>query len=1287
MRSQTLTRFVALALPLVLLGATPVTVVAQQAPAEDDRGYLTRLIEDNLSGAGRTVRIEGFQGALSSRAQMASMTIADATGVWLRLTDVSLDWQRSALLTGRIEVNSLTAAEIVLERLPATEPALPSPEAVPFALPDLPVSVRLGRIQAERIELGPTVLGRMVEARLDGSANLSGGEGSATLTLERTDDMAGLFKLEGAFANASRNLKLDLSLSEPQGGIAAGLIGLPGQPALDLAITGDAPLDDFEARVRLASEGKDRFAGTVRLAVAEAGGSSFRVDLGGDVTPLFMPAYRGFFGPDVRLFAEGARAADGALDLSALRVDSAALKLNGMAQIGADGMPQRLDLALDMGAVSGPLIRLPVAGDPVQLRAANLRLGFDAGRGDGWTLEGVLNGLQTAALNADRLAVTGNGRIGHSADGRQMVDGQLDFDGGDLALMERALARAVGTMVKGQARFAWTDREPLRFESLQITGEDYRLEAQMALDGSLTAPVLDGRITARMEDLSRLSGLAGRPLAGNGEVGWTGHIEPLSGGFDGVVTVTGRDIRVDQSEADAILKGDSRIRLDAARGAEGLQIRKLDVATRSLNLLGEGWVRSSGPDLRLTMDFSDLSVLGQGRGGRLMAQTTLQGAALDNDLRLNLTGTGNDLRPGIAEADGLLRGEVGLHLQAHLLDGTVALQRLNVTGGSWELDATGSVSESLRDLTARFDFRDLRQAGGRYAGALRGDLTYALRNGREEGAISAAANGLAVGQAEADRLLRGATNLSARASRQDGIIRLEDLRLDNPQLTARADASQTGAERRVDLTARLGDLALLVPGVPGPLTVSGRVDENAGRLTMALDAQGPGGIAARLGGTAALDFSSTALTVTGQADAALANAFLGPVAMRGPLQLDLAMNGRPALASLSGTVRMADGRLTLSDPPFAFSGISANVALGGGRAQVDVQARSDVGGMVAVAGPVNLTAPFIGDLRILLDGLVLRDPQLYQTSASGGLSVSGPLSGGARIAGQIALSQTELRIPSTGLGGAAAIPDLRHVGEPAAVRRTRARAGLLGDGTSAGGGSSSRAYPLDITISAPNQVFIRGRGLDAELGGAFRITGTTANVVPAGGLELVRGRLDLLGKRFAFTEGQMQMEGSMIPTIRLVATTDTVDGTASVMVDGPADAPSIRFSSNPELPEEEVVARLLFGRGLTSLTPIQAAQLASAVATLTGKGGSGVVDRLRKSFGLDDFDISASEGGAAAVRAGKYLSDNIYLDFKIDSEGKTDVSINLDLSKSVTVRGRASADGTTGVGVHFERDY
>lgn len=1264
----------------------PSLVVAQ----EDDRGFLTRMIEENLSGDNHSVRIDGFQGALSSRARMSALTISDDEGPWLTLRDVVLDWNRSALFTGRVQVNSLTAAEINFDRLPNPGDSIevPNPEVKPFALPDLPVSLQIGQLNADVIRLGESILGEPITAKLEGGANLADGEGNARLALTRTDGKLGVVALEGGFVNASRKLKIDLSLQEQAGGIASTKIGLPGAPALDLTISGEAPLEDFTADVALRSDGQPRFAGKVRLGSQPDGAQTFGLDLKGDVTPLFLPEYRSFFGPDVALFAVGNRTADGATQLEALRLNAAALKVEGAAVIAADGLPQSLDLKIDMANADGSAVLLPLSGDPVRLDKADLVLVFDAASGgDRWTLSGEIAGLDTLAMQAENFRLNGQGRIAHNDLGRQMVDGTLDFRGSAIAMTDAALQRAIGPEITGHTNFAWTEGEALQIPQLTLKGPGYGAEATISIDGDFANLALNGDVKAEIEDLARLSGLAGREMGGAGAVTWSGTVTPLIGAFDGVATVTGRDISLDLPEADALLRGDSTIRLDAARGAEGIHLRGLDVAAQTLSVKADGWVRATGPDLKARLDFADLSVLGGGRAGRLGADAVLKGSAFDNDITLAIKGLGQNLRSGIAQADGFLQGDVTLDGAVHLLDKVVTVNRLALAGPGWGATASGTVADTARDLVAQFRVDDLRPAGGGIAGGISGDLTYTMQGGREVAALEAVANGLAIGQPEADRVLRGTTRLSTKASREGETIRLEGLQLDNPQLTARADANQNGDQRQVDLNARLNDMALIVPGVPGALVTQGRIEENQGQLTINLNTTGPGGINVTTAGTAALNFASTNLTIKGSSDAALANAFLGnALAVRGPVQLDLAVNGKPGLEALSGRVGINGGRLSLTSPAMTFSDITGAANMSGGRMQLDMRARSEAGGAVSITGPITLAAPFNGDLRIVLDSLVLRDPNLYETTMRGMISVAGALTGGARISGALELGDTELRIPSTGLGGTAAIPDLRHIREPAPVRRTRARAGLLDEGGGAQSGGPSRAFPLDISISAPNRVFIRGRGLDAELGGAFRITGTTANIVPAGGLELVRGRLDLLGKRFAFTEGQMNMEGSLVPTIRLVATTDTVDGSASVIIDGPADAPVITFSSSPELPEEEVVARLLFGRGMTSLTPLQAAQLASAVATLTGRGG-GMMDRLRQNFGLDDFDVSASESGAAAVRAGKYISDSVYVDLKLDSEGKSEVSINLDVSKSVTVRGRAGADGNTGVGVHYERDY
>ena len=79
----------AMLFPLSVMAQTAAEISQQES---DDRGFLTRLLERNLSGAGREVVIDGFQGALSSRATFDRISIADADGVWLTLNDGVFSW-------------------------------------------------------------------------------------------------------------------------------------------------------------------------------------------------------------------------------------------------------------------------------------------------------------------------------------------------------------------------------------------------------------------------------------------------------------------------------------------------------------------------------------------------------------------------------------------------------------------------------------------------------------------------------------------------------------------------------------------------------------------------------------------------------------------------------------------------------------------------------------------------------------------------------------------------------------------------------------------------------------------------------------------------------------------------------------------------------------------------------------------------------------------------------------------------------------------------------------------
>ena len=95
-----------------VLAASPGAYAPARTAEQADRSYFIGFVEDKLSTPNRQIRIGNIQGALSSNATIGSITIADREGVWLRITNARIVWTRSALLLGRLDVDTLAADQI-----------------------------------------------------------------------------------------------------------------------------------------------------------------------------------------------------------------------------------------------------------------------------------------------------------------------------------------------------------------------------------------------------------------------------------------------------------------------------------------------------------------------------------------------------------------------------------------------------------------------------------------------------------------------------------------------------------------------------------------------------------------------------------------------------------------------------------------------------------------------------------------------------------------------------------------------------------------------------------------------------------------------------------------------------------------------------------------------------------------------------------------------------------------------------------------------------------------------
>ncbi len=600
------------------------------------------------------------------------------------------------------------------------------------------------------------------------------------------------------------------------------------------------------------------------------------------------------------------------------------------------------------------------------------------------------------------------------------------------------------------------------------------------------------------------------------------------------------------------------------------------------------------------------------------------------------------------------------------------------------------------------------------------DLSVALRARMDAAAaapvIDVATLEAAVGEAQAR--LRRPLRVTAGES-----VTLEGLDLALPGGGLRGDATLHPNGASGSLTLQLDDVTPLAriadaPLASGALTAQTRFDTRAGSASATLSAQAsglkPAGVAFDLGGfdldaqgrwdgrRAALDAAvagpfaqpltftvATPLVPTGgplpaiPAGAGIDGRLrwqgrigdlwtLVPTAdhvLDGDVAIDLGFAGAPGSPRLSGDVRLSDGRYE-------------NLEIGTILTDVAAASRVEPDGAFAVTltaqdgagGPVRAEARFGGgglDARISADGAVLVRRDDVTASITADLTAQGPLDGLA-LAGTVTVDRAEARLVNTTPPSVASLGEVRIKGEPIVPPRD----------------PGAGAVALDLTVRAPETIFVRGRGLDSQWRMDLRVTGDSARPQVVGAIERVRGQLALAGATFDLARGTIRFTGGqpIDPSIDVALLRDAEGVRGGVVVRGFASAPEIAFESQPQLPEGEVLPRVLFGKSQQSLDASEAIQIATGLATLLD-GSGGALDRLRATAGLDVLRLEGI-GEEATVTVGSRVADGVFVGAKQPLDGgSARVTVEIEVFPSVTVDTEVGTGAGGSVGLNWRREF
>lgn len=864
--------------------------------------------------------------------------------------------------------------------------------------------------------------------------------------------------------------------------------------------------------------------------------------------------------------------------------------------------------------------------------------------------------------------------------------------------------------------------------------------ATFTADGALGQKASDLKLALALPDLKR----ADPRLSGRGDVNAeiTGPLEKLDAKARiAVANATALARPIPRLAIDAVVKDlqgtlDSRIELSGEIDAkpatgtialnrqpdDGWNLSQLDLAIGSVRLNGavalDPASRAAGRLTLAARNLDDLSALALAKlGGQLDADINL--TAPEGRQNIDLTARGARLAGPSVSIDKLDASIGAKDIYGHpMLDAAVAIDRAVAAGetiSAIRFDSKGAPDASAFTLSANARGFALKSAGRLVPGEPL-KLEVASFDARRDGRAITLANpasfsfpasgveiaGLALaidgGRVTLDG--KAGQTLDLRFAARD--VPLSAARIAAPSLnlsgTLNAQAQVQGKPDALSGPWSVKIARLVTPetrqaGLP-PVEIAGQGALKGNATSVEATVNAGRGASLTLRGTAPLSATGVlSLAAQGRVDAALANTMLAANGQRltGAVAIDMRAEGTPTAPRLSGSATLSNGSFTDALQGVRLTEMRARLAANGDNLTIDsASARTPNGGTISVGGQVKVdpTAGFPGTIRIQGNRAQLVSSGLVTAVAGLNLDISGPLAQRPRIGGRIDVVSLEVAVPDRLPASLRPVDGVKHVNAKgtAAARLAAARKAEKARGKR---GRAAPAFDaaLAFTVSAPNRVFIRGRGIDAELGGEIRVGGTLAAPALDGGFELRRGRLNVLTQRLDFSRGRLTFAGGLIPELDFVAETRAADVTAKIIVSGPADQPAFAFTSEPQLPQDEVLSRLLFARASGSLSPFQAVQLAQAAAQFAGGGGDDTFERLRKSLGVDNLDIQMGTGGPT-VGASRYISDNVSVGVKVGAKPEdSGVSVGVDVTKRLKLQAETGADGSAAVGVGAEWEY
>lgn len=424
--------------------------------------------------------------------------------------------------------------------------------------------------------------------------------------------------------------------------------------------------------------------------------------------------------------------------------------------------------------------------------------------------------------------------------------------------------------------------------------------------------------------------------------------------------------------------------------------------------------------------------------------------------------------------------------------------------------------------------------------------------------------------------------------------------------------------------------------------------------------------------------NTVSVDVTGELDLSLLSSlFNTPDRLGGILNLNLNIKGTLANVEMSGRIHARQGLYESADNGTYIANIAGSLKAVGKKLIIEQLTGNDVRNMDEVTndshvGTLDITGGFEFvrlalpnfALNLKLNDLIVVHRDDMTMRATGAIKIDGP-GLQSKITGAVELSPSLVMLEEFSNDDASYI----EIDELDMKKKTAEN-------------DKNPVFPIELTLNVSKNFYVRDLdlGLMSQWTGAITVKGDMSAPYLEGTITATKGKLSFFGKSLKVTEAKLMFdrEHRNNPNVWLVGKRAVDDVTVCLQVSGYSPSPRISFVSDPALPENEVLSRLLFGKELSKISAGQSVQLASVGASLNNKKGLNFLENLRSSFGFDTFELKENEMKAQAAESGQTASQAL-------SVGKEFENMRISIDQSIGSAG-SKATVSTGLGKNVYLD-